>query len=196
MLTEAEQNRLVIQHAGLVDPIATRFRGRSDIPFEELQAAGMAGLVEASRSWLHLGTFPVYAEGIIKFAILGQINRWDDMVPLSDSDGDQEKMIYEWQNGFFALYERWETLPHSPWDIQERYEVVAGKIDLLSTAYKSLSKRDRQMVEAYFIDSPRVPLSQIALNHRMSYKATETAIWRALGKMREIVQAKREPVAA
>jgi RNA polymerase sigma factor (sigma-70 family) len=180
----------------LVDPIATRYRGQSEIPFDELQSVGMAALVKASRRWEPTGPFAAYAEDIINFAILDFIEQWESMVPLADADGDQEKLIYEWQNGFFALYERWESLPHSPWDIRERFETVSGKIDLMSKAYRSLSKRDRQMVEAYFLDEPRVPLGQIANDHRLSYQSTQKVIWRALGKMREIVRANRELVAA
>ena len=46
-----EQNRLIIEFMSLVKPIAASYRGSKGIPFEDITAEGMVGLVKAARTW-------------------------------------------------------------------------------------------------------------------------------------------------
>jgi RNA polymerase sigma factor (sigma-70 family) len=188
-LSEAEQNRLIQANIGLVQTVAAEFRGKGNIPFEDLCAEGMVGLVSAARVYIEeKANFPQWAAINIRGVILDFIKRWEEFVPLDAAAGQDDKLIYEWQNSFFALYEQWESPPRSPDEIMERFETIASKRELISSAFLSLSQRERRMIEAYFVREPRVPLEQIARDERISYKKTTDTIYRALGKMREIIK--------
>lgn len=188
VLSEGEQNRLIQSHMELVRPIASEYRGRKSIPFEELCSEGMLGLVAAARSFIPgKSEFPTWAVENIRSVLMHFVRDWEDFTSF-DSGGEDDKLIYEWQNSFFALYEQWETAPRSPDELLERFEDIASKRELISSAFLSLSKRERQMIEAYFVQEPRVSLDQIARDHRVSYKKTTDTIYRALGKMREIIK--------
>ncbi len=188
-LSEAEQNRLIQSNFGLVRSVAAEFRGRGNVPFEDLCSEGMVGLVNAARIYIEeKSAFPQWAEKNIRGVILDFMKKWEEFVPLDPSSGDDDKLIYEWQNSFFAIYENWDSAPRSPDELLERYEDIADKRELIASAFLSLSKRERQMIEAYFVRAPRVALDQIARDHRVSYKKTTDTIYRALGKMREIIK--------
>src|SRR5512139_3752816 len=192
MLTEGEQNRLIQDNIDLPQEIAARYRGRKSIPFEDLVQTGMVGLVTSARRWRQDGKFVAYAEKIIKFAIVDFIEAWEEYDPIDLNSEETEKLIYEWQNFLFALYENWEADPHSPESLLIKYEEIAKAPESLASAFIGLTPFERKLIAAYFIQEPRRPLEQIARDHRISYMRAGVCIHRALLKMREAIKNKRD----
>jgi RNA polymerase sigma factor (sigma-70 family) len=188
-LTEAEQNRLIQANMGIVAPIAAEYRGRKGIPFEDLEAQGMVGLVEAARNYdPTAGTkFSSWATHRIRGSIANFVDRWQVFVPLDEfSDIDEEK-IHEWQIWGDFPSEGWNMLPATPEQIVEAYQTVAGKSAALSAAFLSLTKRERRMVSARFLQEPPVMLEQIARDHKVSYLRAVKIVYESVKKLRDIV---------
>jgi RNA polymerase sigma factor (sigma-70 family) len=187
-LTEGEQNRLIQSHLDLPTEVASRYRGRKGIPFEDLIGVGMVALVGAARKFSPSGKFGAYAEKVIKFAIIDFIDAWQEFEPLDPNTIEAEKLMYEWQNLLFAIYERWEGEPHSPESLLIRFEEVASTPEIIATAFIGLSPFERKLISDYFMASPPKPLEQIARDHGKSYMHVNKIIYRALDKMREAIK--------
>lgn len=192
MVTEAEQNRLILENTYLVGPIAAQYRGRNDVPFEDIVAEGMAGLVLAARMWQSAGLFAAYAPHKIHSAILNFIDRWEAMVTLEgggSGDRDREDIFLEWDVWPHAApYETWTSLAATPEDIVEAYQEIEAKKKAFMSAMLSLRKREREIITARFLREPAQALESIARDHRISYARTVFLITRALKLMREIVE--------
>jgi RNA polymerase sigma factor (sigma-70 family) len=197
-LTEGEQNRLIIEYTSLVGPIAAQFRGRKAIPFEEIEAEGMLGLVTAARMWQGRAKFSTYAVHKIRSAILDMIDRWQQLESLNELSAEDENRVHEWQVWGILPSEGWSRLPATPEEILATYERIAGRKDAVSSAFLSLDRRARKMVHAHFLQQPRVGLAQIARDNGVSYYRAVEIVYDAVKKMRDIVSKidARRPVQA
>jgi RNA polymerase sigma factor (sigma-70 family) len=181
-MTEGEQNRLITEHLGLVDRIAPGFRGRKGIPYEDLCAEGMAALVEAARKYQPMpeAKFSTYATQRIRGAILNFIDRWSATVPL-DHEDDVETRVFE-------PHAAWTELPATPEQIRLMFEAAAERTAAVEAALIGLAPKERRMVEAHFLDKPKIGIAQIARDHGCSYYIAVNTIYRAVKKMRETIE--------
>jgi RNA polymerase sigma factor (sigma-70 family) len=187
LLTEAEQNRLIQDNMGMVAKIAADYRGRKGIPFEEMEAEGMVGLVKAARMWEQRAAFTTYATDKIRSAIVDFIDGWEKFVPIDDLKPDEEK-FYQWQIWGDFPSEGWTSLAASPEEMAEAWEAIAHKTAALEAAFLSLKPRERKMVIAHFIRKPAVPLEQVARDHEVSYKRAVKITYDAVRKLREVIK--------
>lgn len=188
-LTEAEQNRLIIENVGLVASIAANYRGRKNIPFEDLESEGMVGLVTAARRYnASLAKFSTYASFRIRGAILDLIERWEDIEAFNAASQEELDRVHEWQIWGILPSEGWVRLPASPEQIMEAYEEVEGKAAALNSAMLSLSSRERRMLQAHFMRVPRVSVEQVARDHSVSYYRASEILYGAVRKLRDIVR--------
>jgi RNA polymerase sigma factor (sigma-70 family) len=188
-LTEAEQNRLIVENTGLVACIAADYRGQKGIPFEELVAEGMLGLVQAARHFdPSKAKFSAFARHWIRGAIKQLIDRWEVFERLDGAIDPDEDRIHEWQVWGVFPGEGWSSLSATPAEILEIYEEFSDKKEAIEAAFISLIPRERKMVQAHFLRQPRVGLDQIARDHRVSYKRAQEIILGAVKKMRDLVE--------
>lgn len=190
-LTHGEQNRLIQDHVDLVAPIAAEYRGRKGIPFEDLQAQGMLGLVEAARTWLPTAKFSTFATYRIRGSIKNFIDSWQDFVSL-ESDEALEDRVHEWAVWGTIPAEGWNELPADPEQVLGIFEEISGNEAAISSALISLTRRERQMVEAHFLRKPAVRLEQIARDHKLSYYRAIEIVYGAVKKMRDVVHRMKE----
>jgi RNA polymerase sigma factor (sigma-70 family) len=186
-LTEAEQNRLIIENVALVEKIAANYRGRRGIPFGDLVSAGTVGLVEAARKFVpgYGAQFSTWVTHRIRGAILNSIDEWEELERLGNSQDDHER-VYEWQIWGILPSEGWRTLAASPEEITEGYQELGGRQEALAAAMLSLTPRQRRIIDARF--GRGVALEQIARDMRMSYHAVNMAAFRAVQKLRDTVR--------
>lgn len=190
-LTEGEQNRLIQEHVELVPPIAADYRGRKGIPFEDLLAQGTLGLVEAARTWQPAAKFSTFATYRIRGSIKNFIDGWQEFVS-PESDEALEDRVHEWAVWGTIPAEGWNELPASPEQVLEIFEEISGNEAAISAALISLSRRERQMVEAHFLRTPGLHLEQIARDHKLSYYRTIEIVYGAVKKMRDVVHRMKE----
>ena len=80
---EAELERIVVEHAGLVRKVARRFVRASGgaVDMDDLTSVGMMGLIDAHRRYDPAGgrSFEVYAEFRVRGAIVDEMRRLDPM---------------------------------------------------------------------------------------------------------------------
>lgn len=192
-LTEGEQNRLIQAHMDMVPRLASDYRGKRGIPFEDLCQEGMVGLVQAARNYRPgPQKFSSWAIQRIRGQIQNFINSWEEFEGL-DIHHSVEK-IFEWQLLSFMLrlaHEDWEHAPSAE-DVRRAYEEISGKSEEIINAFMSLSRRERQMIEAHFLDKPNKSLDQIARDHKVSYRKTLRIVLGAIDKMRSVIDKLRE----
>ncbi len=166
-LSEGEQNRLIIECVGLIEPIAAAERGRKGIPFEDLVAQGHLGLVRAARMWDRRAQFTTYATHKIRFAILDFIRDWREMESSRNED-EIERDWHEWQVWpHTAPFESWTSLAATPEDLLIRFEGVADRAAALASAMLTFRARDRKIFLARFKRGQT--LDSIAREHKISY---------------------------
>jgi RNA polymerase sigma factor (sigma-70 family) len=186
--TEGEQNRLIIEHSFMVEPIAAAYRGRKGIPFEDLVAEGMLALVEAARRWRPVSKFSIYADKWIHGEIKKFIDRWEQMDQLDELSDEDENRIHEWQVWGIFPSDGWNSLPATPQEIMEIYESAASDSEALSAAMLSLTAYERKLISARFLRKPTPAIEQIARDNRRSYFETVTALYDAVKKLRGTVK--------
>lgn len=179
-LTEAEQNRLIMAHTSLIDRICPNFRGRKGIPYDELCAEGMAALVECSRTWEGRAAFSTYATKYVRGKLMLYIDKWSATVPLDNEDSVETRV--------FEPHAAWNTVPATPEQIRILFEETAHRSSAVEAALIGLAPKERRMVEAHFLDSPKIGLAQIARDHGVSYFAAVNTVYRAVKKMRETIE--------
>jgi RNA polymerase sigma factor (sigma-70 family) len=189
-LTEGEQNRLIIENTGLVARIAAHYRGQKGIPFEDLEAEGILGLVQAARNfdpgWAV--KFSSFATHRVRGAIKNLIDRWREFERLDEASDQDEDRIHKWQAWSNLPFEGWSSLPTTPDELIEIFEEFSDKKEAIAAAFISLSSRERKMGQAHFFRQPRVGVGQIARDHRVSYKRAVEIIYSAVKKMRDVVK--------
>ena len=187
-LSEGEQNRLVIEHVEIIAPIAARFRGKKDIPFEELEAEGMLALVACAKSFNpDRAQFITFATHYINGYLKNFVERWQVMDQLDDVSDEDEDRIHEWQIWGIFPAEGYRRLPCAPSDIVRIYKSIS-KGSAMTAAMLSLSRRERKMVGALFEQSPPLCVDQIARNMKCSYYDAVETLYDAVKKLRETVK--------
>jgi RNA polymerase sigma factor (sigma-70 family) len=193
-LTEAEQNRLIIENTRLVAHIAADYRGQG-VPFSDVLAQGMLGLVQAARNFEPIGKFSAFAADWIRGAMKRLVSGQDAVDPQDGTSEEDEDRVHEWQAWGIVPYETWSSLPlmrdglpATPEKLLELYEEIAEKKDAIEAAFLSLDPRERKMVIAHYLREPRRGLQQIARDHKVSYWTAVHTIYRAVEKMRDVVK--------
>lgn len=198
-LTEAEQNRLILENIGLVASISSDLRGKKGIPFEDLEAEGMAALVQAARTWGRLAKFSTYATKVIKTSLWRFINEWQDLDAIGELNADDGERIYEWDMWGILPSEGWTRLPATPLEMLEMWEELNARATSLSAAFVELSPHELKVVmqkHGLKRDKDRaivpgaIPKSytDIAHYHGRSYFDVVNTMNAALRKMRDVVR--------
>ncbi len=180
-VTEAEQNRLIVANMSLVEPIASTFRGKKGIPFDELVAAGKEGLVKAARNWdpKKGRTFTSWAYLRIEGAIQHLIRDWE---PLENSLVSEETDFeYEWR---WAAPDFWEAIACSPEDLLINREQITNDRVAFESALIGLGRKDRRILGAYACGQS---LASIGREFHVSYQSIQKRIQRLIRKMRRIM---------
>lgn len=198
-MTEAEQNRLILDSMGLVATIAADFRnGR--VEFEDLLASGREGLVKAARSFNPaLGKFSAWAATGIRSELLhvtrSQPSEFypktsDEPTHLLDGDKIQRKFEHDlWgeSGNARAICETWLNLSDTPEDLAERYSEIHDKQDKFAAAFISLTGAQRKLVKWVFLQTPAMSIPQAARELGVSRFQAGRMLKKALGIMREVI---------
>jgi hypothetical protein len=178
--------------------LASGYRGAKGIPFDELEGAGMVGLVESARDWNGSGNFGNYSNTSIRNNIRDFIRAWNSpeelvAVPGSESGAD----FYEWQSWsdrefIYAIAEKWEHLASTPEETVIAYDLIKGAGAAIKSAIIGFSKRERHILNARYFTNPPSSIETIARHHKISYARTVFLIDRMLKKIKAILDA-REP---
>lgn len=185
--TEAEQNRLIVSHMFMVEPIAAEYRGRKGIPFEDLLAAGREGLVRAARNNNnpHLAKFSTYATEYIRGYVRNFIETWQHLIPIGDA-AEVERNFHEWDIwGSAAPYEKWTSLTATPEDLFAAFDELNSQQMALKEAWKFLPKMERAVIELRYFRDPPVTLNSIAREFKMPYATLVDFINRTLKRLAE-----------
>lgn len=184
-LTEAEQNRLIIEFVDLVGPIAAAYRGQKSIPYEDLIAQGHLGLVRAARMWEGRARFQTYATHKIHSAILDFIRDWQETVTSRD-EAEIERDWHEWQVWpHIAPFESWTALAASPEDLLARYQDISAKTAAIAAAMIGFGARDRGIFAARYRRGQT--LDSIARHYKISYSKTVRILDEMLKSITETV---------
>jgi RNA polymerase sigma factor (sigma-70 family) len=187
--TEAEQNRLIIENAGLAPVNAAIFRGQKDIPFEDLESEAMLALVRAARAWKREGQFITFAARCIRNALIDFVQHWQVVDFLDENSDENEDRVFEWQIWGHLPTEKWTKLACRPDRLYEIFEEIADKQEAIGSAMLSLKPIDRKMVWAFYMRDPPASLGEIAREYKMPYKRAGQRIARGVRKLRTIVRA-------
>lgn len=187
-LTEAEQNRLILDHMDLPVSIAATYRGTEDIPFEDLKAEGMLGLVQAARNFdpSRGASFKTWAMKCVNGKILDFIKEWDQFI--SRWDDEDEDRVYWWDIWADIPTEGWAKLETTPEELRIAFEDISDKSEAVNAALLSLSKRERRIIKAAFLRNPQRGFDQIARDEKLSYKRVTNIVYGAISKMRRAAQ--------
>jgi len=199
-LTEAEQNRLIVEHMDLVPKVAARYRG-GRIDFDDLEAIGREGLVKAARSfdpaagsqfstwaWLKINSEVSTAlrrdepdllpeDGDVVTLAGGEELAARSVAPPPPDAGYSKERIYEWdawgRNGkVAAIAEAWRELPTTLEELRELYDDIEGRSDV------GLSRSQRKLVRKVFDGA--VGIQQAARDEATSYYQLLRLLKRAL----------------
>lgn len=186
--TEAERHRLILEHMRLVDPIASGFRGRKGIPFDDLLAAGREGLCQAAHHFnSKLAKFETYANYRIRGQILDFIESWQHLVPLGDAE-DVERDFHEWDIwGSAAPYEKWTRVPATPEELLLAFDELRAQHSALMDAWKFLPRMERSVIWARYFRDPPQTLNSIAREFKMPYATTVDFINRTLKRLAKVI---------
>ena len=199
-VTEAEQNRLILENMDLVSKVASEFRG-GKIEFEELQSIGREGLVKAARSFdpLKGAKFSTWArtkiESVISTQIRSQPSEWypkDTDDSLSPMTSDKFERIYEhdvWGDGgnAIAISETWARLNNSPEDLALLFEDISDKRSKFEAAFISLSVAQRKLVRWVYLTHPAMSIEGASRELHISRFAADRLLKKALKTMREVI---------
>jgi RNA polymerase sigma factor (sigma-70 family) len=191
-LTEGEQNRLILENTGLVPCIAADFRGKKGIPFEDLVAEGMLGLVQAARTFTPIAKFGSFARQRIRGAIMDLIRRYEELDHLDGASDEDEDRIHQWQIWGAFPSEAWTSLTATPYQILEVCQEFSDNKEAVEAAFLSLRPRERKMVHAHFLRQPRIDLEQLARDHKVTYWTAVDIVFGAVEKMRDVINASRK----
>lgn len=188
-MTEAEQNRLIVDNMPLIAKVAADFRG-ADIEYEDLLAVGRIGLVVAARSFdENLGKFSAHASARIRTEILNAI-RSGNYARVGTEFVEEVKDWEAW--GYFgnarAIYEIWpDDFDGSPESLSAHFDDMRDKKEKFESAFISLTPMERKAVQLVYLRDPAMSISQAAREMRTSYLRVWRALERALKRMRKII---------
>ncbi len=200
MRTKAQNHRLILSHVYLVPMLASAYRGARGIPFDELEGAGMVGLVQAAAGWEEKSDFAEYANASIRNEIKKFIR---DYSAPPDSEmmetGETTPEFYIWQSWsdrefIFAISERWENVATSPEAITVAFDEVRNARAALTAAMIGFSRRERDIMNARFFSKPFATIDSIARQHKLSYARVIFLIERMIKKIREIIKSREAAI--
>lgn len=187
-MTEAEQNRLIIDHMdSLVPALAAGYRG-GEVEYDELVAAGREGLIKAARSWDPTKSkFSTWATTKINSELMHATRA------KAEPGGDSIEKIYEWDawgnmGNARAIYDLWDNLDASPEDLSVLFDEIKEKQVKFSAAFISLTVAQRKLVTWVFLTNPRKSMAQAARELGCSYRQSVTILEKALKKMRSVIE--------
>lgn len=191
-LTLAERHRLIVQHMQLVEEIASDFRGRKGIPFEDILAAGREGLCGAANRFdPEQGRFSAYAPFRIRGQIRDFIDGWQHLIPMGDAD-EIERNFHEWDIwGSAAPYEKWTNLPATPEELVLAFDDLVAQRAALMDAWQFLPKMERTVIWARYFRDPPQTLNSIAREFKMPYATTVDFINRTLKRLADAIEGRR-----
>jgi RNA polymerase sigma factor (sigma-70 family) len=200
MRTSAEKHRLILSHVYLVPMLASGFRGAKGIAFDELEGAGMVGLVEAAASWPEQEAFVKYANVAICNQIRDFIRDWSappssDELPVRPA-GDADRVgFFEWQSWsdrefIYAISEYWENLIATPVELREAFDRIKNAGDAIRAAQIGFTRREREILNARYFSKPQSSIETIARHHKISNARVVFLIDRMLKKIRSILESR------
>ena len=195
MRTDAENHRLIIANTHLVPMLASGFRGVRVIPFDELESAGIVGLVEAAKDWNGTGIFAKYANAAICNQIKDFIRGWSGPEAQDIPGEDSTHEFFLWQawsdlEYIFAISEYWEELISSPLELREAFEKIKCAGTAIKAANIGFTPRERHILNARYFSEPPSSIETIARHHKISYARTVFLIDRMLKKIRTILESR------
>jgi RNA polymerase sigma factor (sigma-70 family) len=190
-LTEAEQNRLIVDNMQLVSTVAADFRG-ADIEYEDLIAIGRIGLTVAARNFdPSLGTFGAHASARIRTEIQNAIrsgNYSKEHAELTESEEVKSWDHWGHLGNARAIYEIWpENFDGSPETMAAHFDDIRDKREKFDAAFISLTPMERKAVQLVYLRDPAMTITEAARETRVSYLRTWRALERALRKMRQVI---------
>lgn len=195
-LSQGQRHRLIGNHTHLVESIAAEFRGAKGIPFEDMLAQGMCGLVEAAHNAERAREFETFAAACIRNAIRRQIKEWQSLSGPIDPDNDNTREYWEWSIWSYAApYEQWTTLAATPEEIIAEFDELNSVRSAFESAMIGLDNMTRGVMRARFFREPQQELKSIAREYNISYAKTVWIISRALKKIREKLESSRRKTA-
>src|SRR5512139_514196 len=199
MRTDGENHRLILSHVYLVPMLASGYRGAKGIPFDELEGAGMVGLVESARDWEEKEEFVKFAHISIKNQIRNFIRDWSAPPEEGTDGGDSVNEFFHWQNWsdrefIYAIAEHWEELPASPEDLAIQFEAIKNAGSAIQSAMIGFTKRERAILHARYFSEPSSTIETIARHHKISYARTVFLIDRMLNRIREILESREAAI--
>jgi len=175
---------------------ASAYRGLRGIPFEELEGAGMVGLVRAAEKWQELGSFADYASVLMRNEIKDYIR--DYSPPPESAVPDVESPVpdfYIWQTWsdrefIYAISEHWERVISSPEELTIAFDQVRNAGAAIRAATIGFTRREREILNARYFSRPASSIETIARHHKISYARTVFLIDRMLNRIREILESR------
>ena len=197
MRTKAEEHRLILSHCYLIPMLASGYRGVKGIPFDELEGAGMVGLVEAAHDWGGSGEFVRFVHTSVKNQIRNFIRDWSAPDPQDQPyEGERAtREFYTWSSWsdrefIYAIAEHWDDLPVSPEDLTIQFEAIKHAGMAVQSALIGFSRRDRAILNSRYFTNPASSIETIARHHKISYARTVFLIDRMLKRIRKILESR------
>lgn len=190
-MTEAEQNRLIIDNMPLVATVAADFRG-ADIEYEDLIAIGRIGLTVAARTFDEsLGRFSAHASARIRTEISNAIrsgNYAKEHAELTESEEIKSWDCWGHSGNVRAIFELWpDSFDGSPETLAAHFDDIRDKKEKFEAAFISLTPMERKAVQLAYLRDPAMSITEAAREMRTSYLRVWRALERALKKMRKII---------
>ncbi|HEY6019202.1 MAG TPA: hypothetical protein VIY48_04665 [Candidatus Paceibacterota bacterium] len=198
MRTEAEKHRLILSNTHLIPMLASGYRGVKGIPFDELEGAGMVGLVEAAHDWNEKEEFVKFAHVSIKNQIRDFIRAWSAPEVFEDTER-KPREFFTWSTWsdrefIYAIAEHWDDLPASPEDLAIQFEQIKHVGLAVQSAMIGFSRRDKAILNARYFSNPASSIETIARQHKISYARTVFLIDRMLNKIRNILESREAAI--
>jgi RNA polymerase sigma factor (sigma-70 family) len=202
-MTEAEQNRLIIEHADLCEKICADYRS-AHTEFEELVAEATMALVAAARQFKGLSKFSTFATEAINNHLSNlirngakhsraeavEVDGVDGFGAVSPSAEDERSMpVWEWDawgdsGNARAVCESWFDLLVTPQDVRDVHETIKHRADRFASAMIGFRSLERLLVKAYLNGED---FGSIARKYQMSYRTVLIKIERNLRIMRDVI---------
>jgi RNA polymerase sigma factor (sigma-70 family) len=198
-LTEAEQNRLIIDGMAIVTSVAGDYRGRG-VDFDDLLAIGREGLTLAARSYdpSFETKFSTWATDKVRYQIVNEMKAGRHHGPREQAQawGDEHSEVVHdwtsWGNGgnARAIYEMWpDEFDGSSESLSVMFDEIRDKQERFQAAFISLKPQQRKLVTLVYLRDPAMTIERAAREMRISYLKAWRMTKRALTTMRDVISA-------
>lgn len=194
-MTEAEQNRLIVENMGIVPTVAADFRGRG-VDFEDLLAIGRVGLCIAARTYDETeGTFSSWASVQIRSEIQDELKSGRNHLIGDEPETNSLRIekIFEFDvwgksGNTRAITERWpDEFDGSPETLALLFDEIKDKQSKFDRAFISLTPLERKLVTLVILRDPPLNVANAAREVGVSYLKSWRTLKRALSKMRKVI---------